>query len=160
VCITPSLIGPTEYVQSTIQTLSSFNTGSDLGPMEGRYGCSWTVLYRNLSLSVRIAPSLISLTKHGQSTIQIPPIHLYWIKFQANGGLTWLLLDCSVSTLNLISANRSTFNQSERAWSKHHTNPLHLSILDRIGGQQRADLVTVGLFSIKIKACQCKLHQV
>jgi hypothetical protein len=158
--ITPSLIGPTEYVQSTIQTLSSFNTGSDPGPMEGRYGCSWTVQYQNQSVSVWIAPSLIGLTKHGQSTIQIPPIHLYWIKLKANGGLIWLLLDCSVSTLNLISANRSTFDQSERAWPKHHTNPLHPSILDRIGGQRRSDLVTVGLFSIKIKACQCKSHQI
>jgi hypothetical protein len=160
--------------------------------MEGQYGCSWTVQYWNLSLSVWIAPSL-----------QIPPIHLYWIELQANGGLIWLLLDCSVSTSSLVrsvwtsmakapykslcpcwieleanrglmlsqldcsgskskrvSANRTTFDRSDQAWPKHHTNPTHLSILDQMAGQRKADLAIVGLFSIEIKACQCESHQV
>jgi hypothetical protein len=36
-------------------------------------------------------------------------------QLQANGGLIWLLLDCSVSTSNLISANSSKFDQSDQA---------------------------------------------
>jgi hypothetical protein len=54
----------------------------------------------------------------------------------------------SVLKLKLASASHSKFDCSDLVQPKHHTNPFHLSILDRIW---RADLAAVGLSVLKLK---------
>jgi hypothetical protein len=54
----------------------------------------------------------------------------------------------SVLKLKLASVNHSKFDWSDLVCPKHHINPFHLSILDRIW---RADLAAVGLSVLKLK---------
>lgn len=84
------------------------------------------------------------------STAKAPyKAHPYWIEARANGGPIWLQFDCSVSKSKLVSAHHSKFDWSNWVCLKHNTNPFHLSILDQIRGQWRANMAAVGLFSIE-----------